>query len=216
MNESNLDLNDLRAAWTQLHAETTAVRADIALAEARRSNRWLYVKPAVHLALCAAALLVTGNFVADNWAQVQAYPLGLSPALGVYLTAIATINVEVRQIMAIREMDAAQDVVTLAERSARREQQEVAATVLLLGLGLVTWVAFPILLGQMLLNYRLVESIPAPFLVANVLFGAALAWGLLRAFRHQRWSQVLTNLLAGRAGAELKRESERIREFGQG
>lgn len=216
MNESNLDLNDLRAAWTHFQADTTAVRTDTALIEARRSNRWLYAKPAFHLALCAATLLVTGNFVAENWAQVQAYPLGLLPAVGVYLTAMATINVEVRQIMAIREMDAAQDVVTLAERSARREQQEVAATVLLLGLGLVTWVAFPLLLGQMVANYRLVQSVPAAFLVANVLFGAVLAWGLLRAFRHHRWSKVIKNLLAGRARAELKQESKRIREFGQG
>lgn len=216
-----MELEDLKPTWHELNLRLTTLEQvqtanDLGKLQSRSMFR-LSLEPIATIVASAIALLVTGNFVADNWAKVVSQPVGALAAGCVYGMSILAIGYSIQQIILCRTLDSTSSVVETSSKLALIEDHIVRSTSAMLRVGIALWIAFPVLAAQLVVNYDIVFRINPWFVIVNVLVCSSLAIGLSPLFRHilpkSRIAQWARSALAGSAIANARKALLEIEQF---
>lgn len=216
-----MELEDLKKNWHEWNMRlTTLERLQTANTLNKLQSRTMFrlsLEPIATIVASAIALLVTGNFVAENWAKVVSQPVGALAAVCVYGMSILAIGYSIQQIIFSRTLDSTRSVVETSSNLALIEDHIVRSTGTMLRLGIALWIAFPVLAAQLVVNYDIVFRINPWFVIVNVLVCSSLAVGASPLFQHlfpkSRIAEWARSALAGSAIANARKALLEIEQF---
>ncbi len=207
-----MELDDLKRRWQAQDPSLDAgLRLNAALLQAtvlqktRGSLRRLSLGLWVELTMNGVSVLLLGSFWFDHLRE----PRFLIPGLVLHLAALALLATNVRQLVALRQVDYGAPVLEIQRRlGAIRTERERAILAIFL-LSPLLWTPLLIVLVRGLLGIDPYLVLGPPYLAANVAFGVALlllGLGLARLFAPKvKASPRLSRFLHTLAGDHLNR-----------
>lgn len=199
-----MELEELKADWKTMNGRLDAMQATLSQTAGRRTSRGLMWEPLYELLLGFVTALCAGGFLWDNLAKIGQAPLGALPAVLLDACGIVTIGLSIWQLVTISEIDYANPIVESQRQLTSLRKLRVRATQWMLLLGIPLWIILPIFAGQALIGYDLWRSVSGPWILANLVFGAAFAGAVVFAARNygDRWP-VFGKIEASFAGTEI-------------
>ncbi|MGV3614091.1 MAG: hypothetical protein ACO1SV_02045 [Fimbriimonas sp.] len=176
---------------------------------AKRAQR----SPIGDLVVASVTAILVGNFAADHFAALVAAPIAALPAVTVFALAILYINLSIRQLIAISELDYAGPILEAQDRLARLRKLRIQSVRGAFIGALPLWVVFPVLLLQMVAGPRILFAIPQPWFWANVLFGLAMIPAVDWAMRRSRYARSLQDVFAGKEIVEAEAFLQDVANF---
>ena len=187
-----MELDDFKSVWTQQTAllessrrlnellvrEHTLERAIPAMKRLGREIAW-------QVSLLFVVVVALGSFAADHLTERG---VALSAALvGLYALAIA--QGEIRQLVAIRDLNFDESVVPLAQKLERLRVLRIRTTKLALLFAPIMWVPIVAVLGRVLVGVDLYALLSPVYIITNIALGLALIPTAV--FVANRWSERL-------------------------
>ena len=219
-----MELDEMKAAWQVLdqrlersEAMQSSLRKELSIDRTCSALRgWLWL-PGIELAISLLPAWLAGGFLADNWTQAIATPVGAVPALVLFVLSVVSAIVSVRQIVSVATIDYAASVLSIQHRLVMVRALRIRLTQLGLLLWLPLWPMFMVFIVQYGLGFGIYRQLNLTWLAANVLFGLALVLVLVRLTRRYgmalaRWRPLLT-LSDSIAGRKLVSAAAQMDEF---
>lgn len=187
-----MELDDLKAVWTRQTALLeSSQRLNHLLVREQNLERTIPLMKRLgrelmwELSLVFVVVIALGSFAADYRIEPG---LALSAALvGLYALAIA--QGEIRQVVALRDLNFDESVVTLAQKLERLRVVRIRTTKLALLFAPIMWVPIGAVLGRVLLGVDLYVLLSPTYIIANIVFGLAIIPTAV--FVANRWSDRL-------------------------
>ncbi len=213
----------LIAAWSELQ---TRVEASIALqmkahdrevakrqGRLRNKARW---SPIWDIVMSGIALLFTGGYASGNFQALLATPWLALPALAVYAMGIFQINLAVRQLIVLSDLDYTQPVLETQAKLAQLRKLQFTSVKYTLALGMGLWFLPPILILQMLAGPQVLQKLAdagGSWMVGNLLVGIGLGAGVLWLVARSKHASKIQDGLVGKGILEAEAFLQEIREF---
>jgi hypothetical protein len=178
---------------------------------AKRTQR----SPIGDLVVASVTAVLIGNFAADHFDRLLDAPVTALPALTVFGLAILYINLSIRQLIVISELDYADPILETQARLARLRKLRVRSVQGAFIGALPLWVVFPVLLLQMLAGPELLFAVPQAWFWANVVFGLAMVPVVDWILKKSRYARSLQDTLAGREIVEAEAFLQEVAGFRQ-
>lgn len=208
-----MELDDLKQSWQALDARLTTAEQNRNLDNLLFKANSLNVNSVISLSLSALTLLAVGNSYGDQWRQILSDPISAWPGALLWLYSIFNIGFAVRCILIKSRLSTQSTITENALAVQELETLTVRGSAWLIGIGTAIWYAFPAFCLQMLAGPQVIRSLPAQYLLANVLFGLVvlgiLAWYLPKLGP----SNPIRSLLSGDALRRLRTEFEALQAF---
>jgi hypothetical protein len=157
--------------------------------------------------------LFIGNFIADHFKGLMNDPITALPAIVLFIFSILLINLGVRQLILLSDLDYAKPIVETQVKLAMLRKLRLKTTQWTFILALPTWFIFPIMLGQMLIGVNFIKAISPVWMFANVAFGVAMIPLVNWVMKKSRYSQTLQDTIVGKNIVEAESFVHEIRTF---
>lgn len=221
-----MENQNLLAAWNEMQ---TRVETCIALqleardrevaakqSKLRKRARW---SPVLDIVVSGLALLLTGGYAAAHIQALLATPWLALPTLLVYAIGILQINMAVRQLIALSDLDYSKPVLETQACLAELRKLRFISTKWTLSAGIAFWFVPLILLWQMAAGpqvlLKLAESTGVSWLVGNAVFGLASGAGMLWFAAKSKFAPKLQDALVGKDILEAESFLKQIEAFRQ-
>jgi hypothetical protein len=218
-----MTLDDLKTAWADLDRKLTATQAAVVRLHTDRTAdrtksalRPLAWKLGWELLEGILAAVLMGAFLAHNFDETRF----AVPGLILHALAVLSIVSTAWQVVLLGRIDYAAPVVDIQTRLAALRAARCRAWFWVLVLSPLVWILLLIVGVKGLFGGDVYAACGVPFVLANVLFGAAFgvaAWAAAKAWAAKRpvsaWREWLQDGLAGTSLTRAKRHLREAAEF---
>ncbi len=197
-----MELDNLKLAWQSIDSRVTSLEK----VQVRGHLNRLKVGPVFELIVGVLCSVWSGDYLAEHTNLIAQKPLGAIPAVIVFILALATINLSIRQWMFASQGSLCEPVVLVQKRLTAIRRLRVKSTKWFLAIGTASWFVFPLFLLQTLGAYDVVYKIDVLWLLGNVATGVVVGM-LLKRFTN------LDNIFAGQELIEAERFLAELDQF---
>ena len=176
----------------------------------QKRTRW---SPIWDIVAAAILFLFTGNFVADNFQELLAFPAAAVPAALVFAFGLLSINLAVRQLILLYEFDYSKPILETQVQLAKLRKLRLRATQNMFVFGFSVWLMFPLLFGQMAAGVNFIKAVPAVWILANIAFSLAMMPVIFWFAKKSRFARSLQNSIVGKDILEAESFLRAIQEF---
>lgn len=205
-----MGLDDLQRHWDHQDRKldatlrlNTRLLNDSVLAKADTATRGLTRLLRLELVMNAAAVLLTGSFLANHISESRF----VIPAAGLHLSGIALLVASIRQLVAIGMLDYDAPIVAIQRRLESLRVERIRATKLTLLCSPLLWTPLLIVALKGLFDVDAYATCGAAFLIANLLFGILVillaVWASRRYAARMERSPLVQSLMRDLAGDSL-------------
>ncbi|MEQ1821063.1 MAG: hypothetical protein ABL949_00990 [Fimbriimonadaceae bacterium] len=177
-----MELTELKSAWQELDRKVeVAAQLNVRLARElhldRTRNSLTRFKRTLGIELATAIppILIAGSYASAHWAQITAQPLGGLPVLMLFGLSLTTIILSIRQLVTLSEIDYSGSVTSIQRALANLQLSRTKWTLGTFCIVLTGWMAFLVLVAQMLIGYEVYRKFGGPWLIGNFAFGLAVS-----------------------------------------
>ena len=211
---------EMLTAWSELQSRVEKAislqlesHRRIEMSEGRAIKNRARVSPICDVAIASFACLFIGNFIADHFNGLTSDPITALPAIVLFAFSILLINIGVRQLILLSDLDYAKPIAEAQVKLAKLRKLRLHSTQWTFILALPTWFIFPILLGQMVIGIHFIKAITPSWMLSNIAVGVAMIPPVNWLMKKSRYSQSLQDTIVGKNIIEAESFIREIQEF---
>lgn len=216
-----MELEELKAGWNSVNNRLddvlvvqNALKKAVLSGQTKSSTSRLKIGPICELVVGSLTVLLSGGFMADNFAKILRAPTSAIPFGLLYGLGIFTIWLSIRLLIMVSGLDYAEPIVDTQRKIAALRSLRVRATQFMMLMGLPLWIIFPLVAGQAIFGFEFVQAVDKPWVFANVLFGVVVSAAIiLAARRFGGQSRVWKKIDDALAGREIVRAQELLADI---